>query len=422
MMHDILSHVLTTPWAILPAKLAEILQALGRQMFGGDAGGDGLVAIAGASPRPAQRQAGAIAVIPLMGTIWQRAGLACAFCGGTSLDGFRSQFRQALADPGVGAVVIQVDSPGGTVPGVAELSAEIYHARGRKPIVAVADSLAASAAYWVASAAGEMVATPSAEVGGIGVFAAHEDWSRAFERFGIKTTLIWAGKYKVEANPYEPLSDEARAAIQERVDAYYGMFVAAVARNRGVREDEVRSGFGEGRVVGAERARALGMVDRVETMDQVLDRLAKQMRATGGAKAGGAAAAQPFTAGAIPPHKSPAIADEDAEWDASEELARAEGREQLRRMHAWVDEDGDPDAKSSYKLPHHRADGTLVPRGVYAAAQRLDAVDIPEEDKPGVRQHLEAHYQEMGKTAPWGRTAAGLEFRRRRLRLAVRMS
>ncbi len=70
-------------------------------------------------------------------------------------------------------------------------------------------------------------------------------------------------------------------------------------------------------------------------------------------------------------------------------------------MHAWVDDNGDPDAKSSYKLPHHRADGTLVPRGLFGCAQRLDQTDIPEGDKPGVREHLALHYRELDMTPPW---------------------
>jgi ClpP class serine protease len=87
---------------------------------------------------------------------------------------------------------------------------------------------------------------------------------------GVKTTLISAGKYKTEGNPYEPLSDEARAAMQAMVDDYYGMFTRAVAKGRGVSVDAVRNGFGEGRMVSASQAVKNGMADRVATLDQVL--------------------------------------------------------------------------------------------------------------------------------------------------------
>ena len=168
--------------------------------------------------------------------------------------------------------------------GVEELSAEIFQARGQKPITAVANSLAASAAYWIATAADELVVTPSGEVGSIGVFAAHEDVSGMLEQAGVKVNLVSAGRYKTEGNPFEPLTEEARASIQGRVDEYYEQFVSAVARNRGVKRSEVRNGFGEGRVVGAKQAVSLGMADRVGTLDETIN------RALGGRRSRGARA------------------------------------------------------------------------------------------------------------------------------------
>ena len=101
-------------------------------------------------------------------------------------------------------------------PRVMKPAQALLDARGTKPITAIANTLAASAAYWLATAADELVVTPSAEIGSIGVFAAHRDFSVALHNAGLKTTLISAGKYKVEANPFEPLSAEAR------VPATYG--------------------------------------------------------------------------------------------------------------------------------------------------------------------------------------------------------
>ena len=166
-----------------------------------------------------------------------------------------------------------MNSPGGQVGGIEELSKKIFDARGTKPIVAVANHLMASAAYWIGTAADEIVVTPSGEVGSIGVFAAHQDISAQLEKEGIKVSLIKAGKYKAEANPYEPLSEEARAAIQENVSDIYGSFVDAVARNRGVKSAAVRTGFGEGRVVSAKQAIELGMADRIGTLDEVINQL-----------------------------------------------------------------------------------------------------------------------------------------------------
>ena len=267
------NHVQNTPWAITSDKMLVIMDLLGFYAAGHKFTAEEIQERIGAAQRPTSRASGAVAVLPLYGVIAQRAGLMTETSGGTSTEQFTRMFRSALADTQVGAIVIDVDSPGGTVNGVEELSAEIYAARGAKPIVAVANSLAASAAYWIATAADELVVTPTGEVGSIGVLAAHEDDSAHFEQQGIKTTLISAGKYKVEGNPYEPLSDEARAYLQERVSDYYDMFVGAVARNRGAGIQAVRNGFGEGRVVGAKQAKALGMADRIDTLDDTIARL-----------------------------------------------------------------------------------------------------------------------------------------------------
>jgi len=117
------------------------------------------------------------------------------------------------------------------------------------------------------------VVTPSGEVGSIGVFAIHQDMSAALDQLGVKITLIAAGKYKTEGNPFEPLGEEAMEAVQGRINDYYDMFTRAVARGRGVRQADVISGFGEGRVVGAEQAVRLGMADRVAPIDEVINGL-----------------------------------------------------------------------------------------------------------------------------------------------------
>jgi len=273
----LLSEFYSTPWAILPEKLHAITAVLLRHEAGFKLSAAEIAAVT--KPGRPPSISGGIQILPLFGTIAPRANLMTETSGGTSAERFSAAFRQAVSDPNVGAIVIDVDSPGGSVQGVEELGAEIYKARGSKPIVAVANHLAASAAYWIATAADELIVSPSGEVGSIGVFAAHEDVSKAYEAQGVKTTLVSAGKYKTEGNPYEPLSEESRASIQKRVDEYYSLFTSAVARHRGVSVSDVRGGFGEGRVVGAKEALALGMVDRVATLDETIARL--QRRAKG---------------------------------------------------------------------------------------------------------------------------------------------
>lgn len=274
----ILSAVYSTIWAIQPEKLQAILAFLELKAAGGAPSEDALTEIRAANVEAARKSAslagtaGSVAVLPLYGLISHRTNVMADISGpgGTSCQQFTKQFRQALNDPNCKAIVIDVDSPGGTVDGVAELAEEIYQARGKKQITAVSDCLMASAAYWIGSAATELVVSPSSMTGSIGVYTSHEDDSQCLEQYGVKVTLVSAGKYKTEGNPFEPLGDEARAAMQQFVDGYYDLFVKAVAKGRGVKADDVRNGFGQGRIVGATQAVKLGMADRVGTLDDVL--------------------------------------------------------------------------------------------------------------------------------------------------------
>jgi signal peptide peptidase SppA len=180
----------------------------------------------------------------------------------------------------VKAIVIDVNSPGGAVDGTDELSSMIYAARGTKPIVAHANASANSAAYWIASAADELVVTPGfASIGNIGVRTSHDDMSKAMEMEGVSRTLISAGKYKDEGNPLGPLTEEGRAAIQARVDKAYGSFISAVARNRRVSASTVREGFGQGRSVDGDEAVSMGMADSTATLEETLNRFGASLYA-----------------------------------------------------------------------------------------------------------------------------------------------
>lgn len=274
----IISEFYASPWAILPEKLAALQTLMALWASGGAVPAEEAAAIAAAARRSEPRAQGGIAVVPVMGVLTQRANMLDETSGATSTEQLSSLFRHAIADPDVGTIVLQIDSPGGSVYGIQELADQVYSAReaaSGKRIVAVADSLAASAAYWLATAADEISVTPGGEVGSIGVLTAHDDMSAMMDRLGVARTYISAGRYKTEGHPYAPLSDEARAAIQERVDDYYSAFVASVARGRGVKPSDVRSGFGEGRVVGAEQAVQLGMADRIETIQEAISRLSR---------------------------------------------------------------------------------------------------------------------------------------------------
>ncbi len=265
-----------TPWAILPSALATIIEIVERRAAGDQLSDDEIRARIGAGPATRNTyRSGAVAVIPVYGMIVPRANLFTSISGGTSVQGLQAALRDALADEQIGSIVLDVHSPGGSTDLIPELAAELRNARGRKPIVAVANTLAASAAYWLAAQADEVVVTPSGEVGSIGVFAAHDDISEMQKKLGVKTTLISAGKYKTETSPFQPLSDEARKAVQERIDEFYGMFLQDVADGRGVSVDTVQNDFGEGRMVGARQALEAGMVDRIDTLEATIIRTAR---------------------------------------------------------------------------------------------------------------------------------------------------
>ncbi|HEV2064048.1 MAG TPA: S49 family peptidase, partial [Thermoanaerobaculia bacterium] len=170
------------------------------------------------------------------------------------------------------------DSPGGEVYGADEAATVIRGVRASKPVVAVANSLAASAAYYLASQANELLVTPSGEVGSIGVYAVHEDWSAALDEGGVKVTFVSAGEGKTDGNDAQPLSDTAKADMQAAVDRYYSMFTAAVAKGRGVSVDRVRSEW-KAKVYGAKQAVEVGMADAVGTLDDAIRRASALARA-----------------------------------------------------------------------------------------------------------------------------------------------
>jgi signal peptide peptidase SppA len=157
----------------------------------------------------------------------------------------------------------------------------MFALRGVKKQVAYVGALAASAGYWLAAQADEIISTPSGTAGSIGVYSAHQDMSKALEAEGIDVTLISAGKYKVEGSPFAPLSDEAKAFMQARVDEAYSQFLKDVARGRGVSVADVRNGYGEGRALSAKDAKAAGLIDTIATFDETLSGLTGRKQASG---------------------------------------------------------------------------------------------------------------------------------------------
>jgi capsid assembly protease len=272
---DILIQALRSgrPWALMP----EYLRTLA--MLGSDAElsiGLSEAQVEVARSRSRLRSDGSVAIVPLHGMITPKGSLLNLLFGGApgGLESFRAELTSAAGNSDIKAIVMDVDSPGGLVDQVPETAALVREVRKTKPVVSIANPLAASAGYWLASQATQLVVSSSGEAGSIGVYNVHRDLSAALEQRGIKPTVVSAGKYKVEASPFEPLNSEARAAVQDTVNDYYEMFIKDVARGRGASQQAVRNGYGEGRVLTSQRALKAGLVDAVQTLDEVVGGLA----------------------------------------------------------------------------------------------------------------------------------------------------
>lgn len=180
---------------------------------------------------------------------------------------FSQTIDALVSDDSVGTIIVDMDSPGGIVTGVKEAADSLFAAReSGKQVIVLINPLSASAGYWVASQASEIIGVPSCDVGSIGVFMLHLDFSKLLADSGIKPTFIYSAPYKVEGNAFEPLSDETRAQWQMECDAVYADFTAAVARGREIDVAKVLADFGQGRTKTAPDAKRVGMIDRIDTI------------------------------------------------------------------------------------------------------------------------------------------------------------
>jgi signal peptide peptidase SppA len=276
-----LAYCARTPWAMDPAAMTVYAALLAKHFAGGPAAMRAAdqrddqqpVQAAAAKASGSAGTRGSIAVINVMGPIVQRASELGMCEAGTGCEDISAALDAAMADSSVSQIAMRYSTPGGSVFGVQELGSKIREARKKKPIVGVADSMAASAGYWLLAQSTEAYVTPGGMVGSIGVYTAHQCIMEALKAEGVSLEFIFAGKYKTERNPFQPLGDEARGHIQAQVDSYYSAFTGAVARGRNVSVDQVRSGMGEGRVLLADDALKAGMVDGVMTFEDVIRKM-----------------------------------------------------------------------------------------------------------------------------------------------------
>jgi len=278
-MPHLASRIFGTPLLIHPRKLDVILSVLGPRL--GVAMSDDSQQLikhlaAQAPPASPTSLTSNIAVISVSGTLVRRAAAVDAASGLTSYAAISAQLAQAVRDPAVNAILLDIDSPGGEAGGAFDLADQIVAARQIKPIWAVANDDAFSAAYAIASAATRVYVTRTGGVGSVGVIALHVDQSQRDAMSGLRYTAVYAGDRKNDMSPHAPLSTDAAQALQAEVDRLYGLFVSTVAVNRNLSAQDVQDT--EAGLYFAQDAIDAGLADVVGTLDDALIALSEELQ------------------------------------------------------------------------------------------------------------------------------------------------
>lgn len=260
----VIAAVVGAEWAITPDALHGILAIAQRE-------NESPEAVEARLGRPLENthraeMRGSVAVIPVLGPLFRRANMFTRVSGATSYDMVAQDLRQALENPAVKSIVLNIDSPGGMANGVAELAGHIYEARAKKPVIAYVGGTGASAAYWLAASATSVVAAKTALLGSVGVVVG-----------------VGGGKGEDEIvssqSPYkrvDPKSAEGRARIQAMVDNLAAIFIADVAKYRGATEEQVLTKFGQGDLMLGQQAANAGMIDSIGTFEGLIAELNAQ--------------------------------------------------------------------------------------------------------------------------------------------------
>lgn len=258
----VIAAVLGSEWAMAPDALLSLVAIARRE-------NESPEAVEARLGRPLENThraetRGSVAVIPVVGPLFRRANLFTRVSGATSYDVIAQDLQAALDNPAVRSIVLNIDSPGGTASGVAELASHIVDARAKKTVVAYVGGMGASAAYWLASAASEIVANKTALLGSVGVVVSIEK-----KRDGEDSIVSSQSPYK----RIDPATAEGRARIQATVDALASIFVEDVAKHRGLSTEQVLANFGQGDVMLGAAAEKARMVDSLGTFEALIDRL-----------------------------------------------------------------------------------------------------------------------------------------------------
>lgn len=266
------------PWAMRQQTLEALAEIVVRHVEGGTvAEAEILQIVAARDARRQEQDARAytmhdgIAVVPVSGVIARYSSQVngVSQARGRSMESLRADVQQALDDPAVDAILLDVDSPGGSVDGVTEAADLLREANDTKPLYALADGMMASAAYWLGSQARRVFATRGSTIGSIGVYAVLRDSSERFAKDGERVHVVRSAPMKGRGMPGEALDDETLADVQRSVDEWHGLFVDAVQRGRGIAASHAQK-LADGRDYLGRRAVEVGLVDQIATFDQAV--------------------------------------------------------------------------------------------------------------------------------------------------------
>ena len=254
-------------WAIHPKSLNKMLDTLPNLK---DLGKEAI----NFTPEPKERDdfllRDGVAIIPVTGVLSKRMTFWSWLFGGSSYIALAEIYSSALNDPDVEGILLDMDTPGGTVNGVEAFGNLVYASREVKPVAAFGNGMITSAGYWIASATKKIIVEQTTDVGSIGVLMVHQDWSKFDDKMGIKRTVLSSGKYKALGNDSEPLSDLARETFQQELDYIYTQFVDVVARNRGVDSQAVIDNMADGRVFIGQQAVDAGLADMTGSLETAI--------------------------------------------------------------------------------------------------------------------------------------------------------
>ncbi len=253
------------PWAITETALHTILEVAARE-------NETPQAVAAKLGRNLQNtysvtERDGVAIIPVAGPLFRYANLFTMISGASSYELIARDFNVALENPQIKGIILDIDSPGGEVNGVSELANMVYAARGKKPVVAYASGDAASGAYWIASAADEIVVSETSALGSIGVVGMYQSKS------GKSAETVEIVSSQSPHKRLDPSSDDGRSRIQTRIDSMADVFIGTIARNRDVSAEDVQNHYGGGDVMIGAKAVSAGLADRIGSLEGLIAEL-----------------------------------------------------------------------------------------------------------------------------------------------------